>query len=146
MILSSDDADSITSSELDRGIFPSAAAADNQKTPKSITTTNNNNMNQQQNNMNQQMNESTGAEMNKSTGAATGAKSNAQLASAAAAFNSNTNEQESKISIKELEVYMKTWLANPANANNLMPSSAQKDQIVLETGIEKNRLEGWFYR
>jgi len=138
MILGSDDADSITSSELDRGIFPSAAAADNQKTPKSITTTNNNNMNQQQNNMNQQMNESTGA--------ATGAKSNAQLASAAAAFNSNTNGQESKISIKELEVYMKTWLANPANANNLMPSSAQKDQIVLETGIEKNRLEGWFYR
>jgi len=60
--------------------------------------------------------------------------------------NASESETKGKTTIKELEVYMKTWLANPANANNLMPSSAQKDQIVLETGIEKNRLEGWFYR
>lgn len=67
-------------------------------------------------------------------------------AGVAAPTNVSENETKGKTTIKELEVYMKTWLANPANASNLMPSSAQKDQIVLETGIEKNRLEGWFYR
>ena len=67
-------------------------------------------------------------------------------AAVAAPTNVSESETNGKTSIKELEVYMKTWLAQPANANNLMPSSAKKDQIVLETGIEKNRLEGWFYR
>ena len=88
----------------------------------------------------------------------------AQLA-AAAAFSSSTNfhsskpipptitasinnEHKTKISITELEVYMKTWISNLENASalNLMPSSSQKNQIVLETGIEKSRLEGWLYR
>ena len=44
----------------------------------------------------------------------------------------------------ELEVYMKKWLSSPAG--NLMPSTTQKDKIILETGIERNQLEGWLYR
>ena len=61
---------------------------------------------------------------------------------------STDNEQKTKISIRELEVYMKTWIANPENASalNLMPSTTQKNQIVLETGIERSRLESWLYR
>ena len=63
----------------------------------------------------------------------------APVAAASASENPQT-------SIKELEVYMKTWLSLPHNACNLMPSLAQKEQIVRETGIEKKRLEGWFFR
>ena len=53
-------------------------------------------------------------------------------------------EQKTKTTIKELEVYMKTWLLSPEG--NLMPSKSQKDKIILETGIERSQLEGWLYR
>lgn len=48
-----------------------------------------------------------------------------------------------KTSIKELEIFMMSWLSRPENAGNLLPSLAQKESIVQETGIEKKRLEGW---
>jgi len=52
--------------------------------------------------------------------------------------------------IKELEAYMKTWISKNAFSRDwvltLTPSKSQKDQIVLDTGIERNRLEGWLYR
>eukprot|EP00571_Detonula_confervacea_P014493 CAMPEP_0172307760 /NCGR_PEP_ID=MMETSP1058-20130122/8537_1 /TAXON_ID=83371 /ORGANISM="Detonula confervacea, Strain CCMP 353" /LENGTH=3131 /DNA_ID=CAMNT_0013020015 /DNA_START=168 /DNA_END=9563 /DNA_ORIENTATION=+ len=51
-----------------------------------------------------------------------------------------------KTSIKELEIFMQTWLSRPENAGNLMPSLAQKEKIIQETGIQKKRLEGWFFR
>ena len=86
MILSSEDADSITSSELDRGIFPSATTAANHEPPKSITITNNNNMNQQQINTNQQMNKSTGATATKSNPLST----QVITTTAAAAASNNT--------------------------------------------------------
>ena len=47
-----------------------------------------------------------------------------------------------KVSIKELENYMKGWLMRPENAGTLMPTLTQKESIVRETGIEKKRLEG----
>ena len=60
---------------------------------------------------------------------------------------------EKKTSIKELEAFMKNWLvrpetmlARPENGGNLMPTLEQKEQICQETGIEKKRLEGWFFR
>ena len=42
-----------------------------------------------------------------------------------------------KTMIKELVIYMKTWLSGPENACHLMPSLAQKGNIIQETGIEK---------
>lgn len=51
-----------------------------------------------------------------------------------------------KTTIKDLEAYMKTWLSRPENACNMMPSLDQKEKIIQETGIEKKRLEGWFFR
>jgi len=53
----------------------------------------------------------------------------------------NSKEEE-----KELEVYMKRWITNLGNDWNLMPSSAQTDQIVLETKVGRSRLESWLYR
>ena len=54
--------------------------------------------------------------------------------------------EKPQTSIKELEVYMKTWLSCPENACNLMPSLTQKEKIIQDTGIEKKRLEGWLFR
>jgi len=51
-----------------------------------------------------------------------------------------------KTPIKELETYMKRWLSCSENKGNLMPSLDQKEKIIEETGIEKKRLEGWFFR
>lgn len=47
-------------------------------------------------------------------------------------------------SIKELENFMKTWLTSPEG--NLFPNLAQKETIIAATGIDKKRLEGWFFR
>lgn len=47
-------------------------------------------------------------------------------------------------SLKELEVFMKTWLTGPEG--NLFPTLAQKERIIQATGIDKKRLEGWFFR
>ena len=55
-----------------------------------------------------------------------------------------------QITIKELGAYMKSWISKNAFSRDwvltLTPSPSQKDQIVLDTGIERNRLEGWLYR
>jgi len=55
-----------------------------------------------------------------------------------------------QITIKELDAYMESWISKNAFSRdwvlNLMPSPSQKDQIVLDTGIERNRLEGWLCR
>ena len=41
---------------------------------------------------------------------------------------------------------MQAWISRPENKNNLMPSLQQKQQIMEELGVDKKRLEGWFYR
>lgn len=47
-------------------------------------------------------------------------------------------------SLRKLEIYMKTWLTSPEG--NLFPTLAQKEKITQATGIDKKRLEGWFFR
>ena len=60
--------------------------------------------------------------------------------------NRNTGVQTT---IKELEAYMKIWISKNAFSRdwvlNLIPSPSQKDQIILDTGVERYRLEGWLY-
>jgi hypothetical protein len=52
-----------------------------------------------------------------------------------------------KISTKEFEIYMmKDWRLRLENTDKLYPSSAEKEKIITETGIDKKRLEGWFSR
>lgn len=46
----------------------------------------------------------------------------------------------------ELNTFMQSWISRPENKNNLMPSLQQKQQIMEEIGVDKKRLEGWFYR
>ena len=46
----------------------------------------------------------------------------------------------------ELNTFMQTWMCRPENRNNFMPSLQQKQQITKEIGVDKKRLEGWFYR
>lgn len=46
----------------------------------------------------------------------------------------------------ELNTFMQAWISRPENKNNLMPSLQQKQQIMEELGVDKKRLEGWFYR
>jgi len=41
---------------------------------------------------------------------------------------------------------MQTWISRPENKDNLMPSLQQKQKIMDEIGVDKKRLEGWFYR
>ena len=41
---------------------------------------------------------------------------------------------------------MQSWISRPENEDNLMPSLQQKQQIMEEIGVDKKRLEGWFYR
>jgi hypothetical protein len=48
--------------------------------------------------------------------------------------------------IKKFEIYMKEWRLRPENAETLYPSSTEKKKILMETGIDKRRLEGWFFR
>jgi hypothetical protein len=49
-------------------------------------------------------------------------------------------------STKQFELYMKEWLLRPENADKLYPSLAEKKKIVIATGIDKRRLDGWFFR
>jgi len=46
----------------------------------------------------------------------------------------------------ELNTFMQSWVSRPENKDNLMPSLQQKQQIMEEIGVDKKRLEGWFYR
>ena len=46
----------------------------------------------------------------------------------------------------ELNAFMQTWISRPENKDNLMPSLQQKQKIMDEIGVDKKRLEGWFYR
>lgn len=53
---------------------------------------------------------------------------------------------ELKPTSAELNTFMQSWISLPENKNNLMPSLQQKQQIMEEIGVDKKRLEGWFYR
>jgi hypothetical protein len=46
--------------------------------------------------------------------------------------------------IKEVETVLKTWLNSLEG--NLFPTLAQKESLIQATGIDKKRLEGWFFR
>jgi hypothetical protein len=56
------------------------------------------------------------------------------------------NIAELKPSPAELNTFMQTWISRPENKDNLMPSLQQKQKIMDEIGVDKKRLEGWFYR
>jgi hypothetical protein len=56
----------------------------------------------------------------------------------------NPMSSDKPTSIKDLEIFMKTWLTS--SGGNLFPTLAQKESIILATGIDKKRLEGWFFR
>ena len=61
-----------------------------------------------------------------------------------------TSPKKSNVDLKptsaELNTFMQSWISRPENKNSLMPSLQQKQQIMEETGVDKKRLEGWFYR
>ena len=57
----------------------------------------------------------------------------------------STPQSEVKPSSEELNSYMDKWVAKNAPIN-LMPSLKQKETIIEETGVDKKRLESWFYR
>lgn len=57
----------------------------------------------------------------------------------------STPQSEVKPSSEELNSYMDKWVATNAPIN-LMPSLKQKETIIEETGVDKKRLESWFYR
>eukprot|EP00985_Skeletonema_marinoi_P011960 scaffold5681_cov151-Skeletonema_marinoi.AAC.4 len=88
--------------------------------------------------------------------AASTASAQASMSSPAASSdaNSTTNtptagekssQSDVKPSSKELNTYMDKWVATHAPIN-LMPSLKQKETIIEETGVDKKRLESWFYR
>jgi len=56
-----------------------------------------------------------------------------------------SSQSEVKPSSEELNTYMDKWVATHAPIN-LMPSLKQKETIIEETGVDKKRLESWFYR
>ena len=61
-----------------------------------------------------------------------------------------SNPKKSNVELKptpaELNTFMQTWVSRPENKNSLMPSLQQKQHIMDELGVDKKRLEGWFYR
>jgi len=62
----------------------------------------------------------------------------------------SSNPKKSNVELKpssaELNTFMQTWISRPENKDSLMPSLQQKQQIIEELGVDKKRLEGWFYR
>ena len=56
-----------------------------------------------------------------------------------------SSQSEAKPSSELLNAYMDNWVATHAPIN-LMPSLKQKETIIVETGVDKKRLESWFYR
>ncbi|KAL7554514.1 hypothetical protein ACHAWF_017971 [Thalassiosira exigua] len=62
------------------------------------------------------------------------------------ALSTGSGAENHKTTTKELDTYMKAWVSRPENQCDLMPTLAQKEKIIQETGIEKKRLEGWFFR
>ncbi len=58
--------------------------------------------------------------------------------------STNPTSSNKPTSIKDLEIFLKTWLTS--SEGNLFPTLAQKESIILATGIDKKRLEGWFFR
>ena len=56
----------------------------------------------------------------------------------------SSQQSEVKPSSDELSRFMDKWVAT--NCPNLMPSLKQKETIIEETGVDKKRLESWFYR
>lgn len=63
-----------------------------------------------------------------------------------AAVQPKKSNVELKPTSAELNTFMQSWISRPENKNNLMPSLRQKQQIMEEIGVDKKRLEGWFYR
>ena len=65
----------------------------------------------------------------------------------------DTNKEDSSKSVlpspEDLKVFVEVWLARPENSqvsSNLRPNAKQKDEIVKECGVDKKRLESFFYR
>ena len=56
-----------------------------------------------------------------------------------------SSQSDAKPSSEELNTYMDKWVTTHAPIN-LMPSLKQKETIIEETGVDKKRLESWFYR
>ena len=84
------------------------------------------------------------------------ASSQAPMSSPAASSDANSitntpsageksSQSDVKPSSEELNTYMDKWVATHAPIN-LMPSLKQKETIIEETGVDKKRLESWFYR
>ncbi len=63
-----------------------------------------------------------------------------------ASSNPKKSNVELKPSSAELNTFMQAWISRPENKDSLMPSLQQKQQIIEEIGVDKKRLEGWFYR
>ncbi len=85
--------------------------------------------------------------------AASTASAQASMTSPAASSDTNSTvnapstvaQSDVKPSSDELNTYMDKWVATHAPIN-LMPSLKQKETIIEETGVDKKRLESWFYR
>jgi len=88
--------------------------------------------------------------------AASTASAPASMSSPAVSSNANSttntptageksSQSDAKPSSEELNTYMDKWVATHAPIN-LMPSLKQKETIIEETGVDKKRLESWFYR
>ena len=88
------------------------------------------------------------------TASTASAQASMSFPAASSDANSTTNtpsageklsQSDVKPSSEELNTYMDKWVA--ANSPiNLMPSLKQKETIIEETGVDKKRLESWFYR
>ena len=71
--------------------------------------------------------------------------SDANSASNTPTAGEKSSQSDAKPSSEELNTYMDKWVATHAPIN-LMPSLKQKETIIEETGVDKKRLESWFYR
>ena len=56
-----------------------------------------------------------------------------------------SSQSDAKPSSLALNTYMEKWVETHKPIN-LMPSLQQKETIIKETGVDKKRLESWFYR
>eukprot|EP00804_Cyclotella_cryptica_P023246 CCRYP_000433-RA/>CCRYP_000433-RA protein AED:0.02 eAED:0.02 QI:325/1/1/1/1/1/5/149/3140 len=56
------------------------------------------------------------------------------------------NKSPTKPTSGEVDAYLNEWLTRPENAMNFNPNQEAREKIEAETGIEKRRVESWFYR
>eukprot|EP00984_Skeletonema_dohrnii_P036605 scaffold37746_cov128-Skeletonema_dohrnii-CCMP3373.AAC.1 len=80
------------------------------------------------------------------TAAVAGQPANGATANPGSGVPSAPKKAELKPTPAELNTFMQSWISRPENKDNLMPSLQQKQQIMEEIGVDKKRLEGWFYR